>query len=943
MVSGFEASEMVLINYMQPAQVASRWSANSSSSPKDSTISEIRFANPSESEVLEASSSVSSASSSEVSSVGSSYSVTRTPGMTQHSVPEPRVSDADLTLNDDGEYAYAYAASPDTPINPVVEESKSPYSDIYSQQTYSPPHRARYRGRSRARQPYPRLSSYARRDSLTRRAKLQSRKQKPELRLNVDLPAFLPMSSGNDSGTARTDSHSRSRSRGRPFGAHARAEPVDSHPFAYSVSRTASFVPGPDMDVDVERLAVNEFPDEQDYDVHMISPSQATEEETHHSRVAQYSRSTNDSGSLAASFDGFSLLPSPTSATSPAEAVEDADENAYQVSPSSTGYVEGGSEHQSMVKVDRSTITTSPTDAVSPRSANNGSASSDEESAYQQEFDFRRSSGPSVSSSQFNAVRDDTDYNEMLEELMDTDEFGAGFGHDFSRHSSESAQSGGSWDSDAREANRTEQAMEMDEFDDFPGLPGSFPGSPASVKKGFRQSADAGLFDNIPTIQPEDDGIQGLGLDLFTRADTPLLHSTFTAQNNVVAETRRYSVPPPSIRSATNSADVALRALHAIAVESPNVWADELSSSAWNEVEHSRSSESTHGAQTFMAITTDMPPVNSHVDVREAVREAARSTSEDFREYVPYLRYVEGSSAAGTPRSQSISGPSKETGSKSFRTEQRPDPASISTSFRGSSVQRGETPNYQSQQRTDHQSQSQSQSPARRRSRGRSLLKFVSRRPFSASSAGFAPSPSPPTPPTTTLHAKTALHAEAKPVPVFPPVAATKDNNGGRITKTMSHGRGAEKAAAPDSAVQPSRPRSSSSPPPKELLKSVTQRIESPTTPSPPIPISLTKSPSSSRKFHSHQSQTHSKSRAWSFTRSRSQTRRRSRSVSPLPSKGAPRDVFFRLRNARNWFWYALSSMTSRSSSGHGARARKHETATTTPWAGGAQYVAVSA
>ena len=58
------------------------------------------------------------------------------------------------------------------------------------------------------------------------------------------------------------------------------------------------------------------------------------------------------------------------------------------------------------------------------------------------------------------------------------------------------------------------------------------------------------------------------------------------------------------------------------------------------------------------------------------------------------------------------------------------------------------------------------------------------------------------------------------------------------------------------------------------------------------------------------------KQRTWSFTHhSNSRTHRRSRSVSPPPSRGTAREVLFRLRSARNWFWSALSGMGSGGSS----------------------------
>ncbi|KAH8113882.1 hypothetical protein DFH11DRAFT_281162 [Phellopilus nigrolimitatus] len=222
------------------------------------------------------------------------------------------------------------------------------------------------------------------------------------------------------------------------------------------------------------------------------------------------------------------------------------------------------------------------------------------------------------------------------------------------------------------------------------------------------------------------------------------------------------------------------------------------------------------------------------------------------------------------------------------------------TSFRASTVQCGETSDNQAQRRPDSAS-------TRRHSRSRSLLKFVSRRPFSSSGAGFVPPRAPQTPTTAALDPESGLEFGAGAAARFSAACSSKD--GGRISATMSDGRG-EKAPAAGSTAQPSRPRSSSYSPPGDQAKN--QRIESPLSPAP-----MTKN--NSRKL----SASASKARSWSFTRSRSQSHRRSRSLSPAPTKGSPRDVLFRLRSARNWFWYALSSMTSRSSSGSGSRSKK--------------------
>ncbi|KAI5123265.1 hypothetical protein M0805_001354 [Coniferiporia weirii] len=922
----------------------SRWSNNSSASPGDSTVSEIRFANASDADELTSSASGYSTSSSEVSSVGSSYSVTRTPGV-KHSVPEPRVSDADLTLTDDAEvYAYAYAASPDTPIESGMENSKTPYTDVYTQRSYTPTRRSRYRGRSQARQPYPQLASYAQRDIATRRARFQPRKHKPELRLNIDLPAFLPLhvdaSRANGSETARTHSHSRSRSPQRSvldLRRRAQEESVSSCPFAYSVSQSASFIPGPNMDVDEEREGFDELESEPDFDVHMISPSGAAEGEDEDDfderDVRRFSRPTVDSESFHTSFDGFSISPSPISCTSPAGATEDGRvDNRFRVStsggtltsPTSPGFVAVDADEQSMVKIERSTVaTTSPTDIASPQSGDDDDVSSNRRqsatSEYDYEYDFARSSSPSASSSRYQAnnrvtSRSDAGFVGMMGELMETDEFRGGFAEGYSRRSSEAGRSEGSWVDELHRMAGTgagHPMMDTDDFDELPGLPGSFPTSPASLKNVARQSMDAGCSVNTSAHSNSED-VQGLGLDLFSYSSAPHQLSSHDEDEKVAANPTsvRYSAPPPSIRPRMDSADEALRELHAIAVETPVPWSDVVGASSWGRTSQSRSSVSTRGAQTFVAITTDMNTNSMLADVNPATN----ATVEDFREYVPYLRYAESTPIAGSSRMGNNAPPVTSDGS--FRAQKSTDnTAVVGSSFRAPSVQCGETSDCQTQQRQDS-------GPTRRRSRPRSLLKFVSRRPFSASGAGFAPSrasqsPASQSPTTTPFHADPGLEAGADATSRFSAAGASKD--GGRIAATMSDGQG-EKSSAAGSTT---RPRSSSSPPLNEQVKA--QRIESPTPPISPVTQSL-----------SHRlSANTSKSRSWSFTRSRSQSRRRSRSLSPAPMKGSPRDVLLKLRNARNWFWYALSSMTSRSSSGSGARSKKGTAADwVTPYVG---------
>ncbi|THH11438.1 hypothetical protein EW145_g672 [Phellinidium pouzarii] len=902
------------------AQVASRWSLNSSASPEDSTISEIRFANPSDAEELSSSASGYSSSSSEVSSVGSSYSVTGTPGL-KHDMPEPRVSDADLTLNDDAEvYAYAYAASPDTPIDSELDNPKSVYADIYSQPSYSPARRSRYRGRSRARQPYPQLASLAQRDAATRRAKFQPRKHKPELRLNVDLPAFLPLhvdlSGANGSTTART--HSRSQSRSPPrsiidLRRRAQEESVSSHPFAYSVSQSASFIPGPDMDIDGEREDVDRSESQPDFDVHMISPSgvaEGEEEEIDQDETRRFSRPAVDSESFHTSFDGFSLSPSPVSCTSPAGATEDGRENTFHVttsgctltSPTSPDFVEVDADGRSMVNIERSTVaTTSPTDVASPQSGNDDESSVGQRrspaSEYDYDFSFVRSSSPSASSSMYRANIAHSSRatggfgGGVLEELMDTDEFGAGFGNEYSGRTSEGGQSGESWAEEMQRNGAEHAMMDTDDLDELPGLPGSFPASPASLRKVARSPLDARGSVDVSNVHSNSEDAQGLGLDIFSHSSVPLQiprDSAVSVEANRASA--RYSVPPPSIRAYTNSADEALRALHAIAIETPNPWIDAIDAidtSAWGGMSQSHSSLSTRGTQTFMAITTDMNP---HTSLANA-HATASATVEDFREYVPYLRYVETSSVAGSSRVGNNN--ERVASNNSFRTQQAANghTAVDGTPFLAASVQCRETSD----------SGVLSQPPAQVLSH-RALPKPPPQRRFIPS-----------------LASKLMLTLRR----VFSAACAGKD--GGRISTTLSIGRDEKSSTTPGNSAQSSRPRSCSTPPFNEQTK--TQRIEPPASSSP-----VTKE--FSRRFSTNVS----KSRTWSFTRSRSQSRRRSRSLSPVPTKGSPRDVLLRLRNARNWFWYALSSMTSHSSSGSGARSKKGASAN---WA--APYVAVAA
>ncbi|OCB86304.1 Pkinase-domain-containing protein [Sanghuangporus baumii] len=888
-------------------RLTSRWSVNSSTSPQDSSVSEIRFANPSDAEVA-SSSSESSNSSSGVSSVGSEYSATRTPGVS-HIAPEPHVSDADLTLAEEAEgYAYVYAASPDTPITVEPEqEPKSPYSDAYAQQSYTPSRRSRYRGRSRGRQPYPQLTVRAHRDGASRRTRFQPRRRKPELRVNVDLPALMPLhvnsSEANGSATART--HTRSRSSTHSVLAvreRAQEHSVESCPFAYSVSRSGSFMPGPEMEIDGDhqRISDSRYPAHHDNDVHMISPSNIPDEEEYailDSEDAQRYSKVGHTDSFHTSFDGFSLSPSPVSRTSPARATENARDDTFRVSSSGRTLISPISANmEGLVTIDRSTYSnTSPTDVASPTSAypeDGMSRASQRQSNYA--YGFLRSTSPSASSSLYRAglpSKVNNAFKDMLGEFMDTDELGADFADGLGKQLNVSVESSGdSWVDDLRrvvdEENR-HTGMLTDDEDDLPGLPGSFPASPVSVKVP-RQSTEMEQSEMLPAAR-SDSGVQGLGLDLFS---SPLENPQNTTRDECGPSTKRYSVPPPSIRSRTNSADEALRALHAIAIGSPAPWKSIASS-------QSSSSESTHDGQTFMAITTDVSP---SVPTAADVRAAANATTEDFQEYMPYLRFVDASVTGSTKVTPAAS-------IHSFRTERVSEYVAISgpSSPDTSPLQRRQTPDCPAQRPQDSIS-------SRRRSRPRSLLKFVSRRPFSSSGSGFLPIPSSKAPTTATPDTETGLSFSAAGPARLSTTYTGKDVR--RFSASFSDGQ-YDKTVPSEASIQSNtRPRSASYPHPKHHRKS--QVIESPES-SKPLTKTFSRRPSASA----------SKSRTWSFTRSRSQSRRRSRSVSPPPTKGSPRDVLFRLRSARNWFWYALSSVTSRSASAEKKGAFSKWTSTT--------------
>ena len=406
-------------------QMASRWSTNSSSFGEkedtsgetftkpsteirdNSAMSEIRFANRSDAEDTASSSTGSSVSSSDVSSIGSSYSATRTPGLIQEfvEISEPRVSDVDLTTDEVEGYVYAYAASAESPLDPELPKSKAAYPDIYTQTDRAPSRRGRFRGRSRGRQPYPQLTQFGLRDSATR--KPRARKAKPELKLNVDLPTFSPlnMHSSGANGSRTVRSFSRSRSPGasfREFRRRAREESLSSCPFAYS--RSASLLSDPEMDIDRnrERSRVDIIGRYTDPDVHMISPSTATEDgvEKHGAALDRH-----ESESFHDDFNNFSISPSPVTLASPAGATEDAREivipvsasSPTQTSPTSPGSVSVDSNGRDIYRVERSTLDTASPTNLRFQPSESGSQNSNDF------LNYVRSTSPSASSSRYRA------------------------------------------------------------------------------------------------------------------------------------------------------------------------------------------------------------------------------------------------------------------------------------------------------------------------------------------------------------------------------------------------------------------------------------------------------------------------------------------------------------------------------------------------------------
>ena len=483
---------------------------------------------------------------------------------------------------------------------------------------------------------------------------------------------------------------------------------------------------------------------------------------------------------------------------------------------------------------------------------------------YEQEFE--RSASPSASSSLYQAAlanknaNYETSYGEYTEAEEVADELRIG-----GSCVEEGESSGGSWVDDLRRIVNEEIARSDtdDDDDDLPCIPGSYPNSPATPDRKASylevRSRKTNLFDN-----QDSNNVDGLGLRLFSEEN----------ENMDQVTSMRYSVPPPSIRCQTDPADEALRALHAIAVVNSALW-----SGVHNDDQISRtcSTVSTRGDQTFLAITTDVRADASLVG-HTALTSA---TTEDFNEYVPYLRYVDSSIA----ESKRIT---PETSVHSFRAEH----------VNPSTFHSNEAPSEETHE--SHEQRQQGASAIKRRSR--SLLKFVSRRPFSSSGSGLLsqrPSPS-----STSPSPETSFSFGSNAASRISAAFMSKDVN--RISATMSAGhRGKTEVTASST-----RPRSCSSPPANE--QTLSQRIESLDSPR-PVAKAFSRRPGLSS----------GKSRTWSFTRAHSPSRRRSRSLSPAPVKGSPRDVLFRLRSARNWFWYALSSVTPRSSSDASARAKK--------------------
>lgn len=825
-------AEQLLYERISPvsnrANFASRWSQTSSAGPGESIISEIRFASPSDEEPFSSSaSSGSSSSSSASSSIGSEASATRTPGNV--ATANPRVSDVDVTLGgEEDAYAYAIMAALESPADTEMDGTKVPYSETYvPQQGYEASRRSRFRMRSRGRQPYPQPSS--RDPASRRRSKFQVRRQRPELKLNVDNLQSFPQQRGGADNPQKQSANSSSVRSVLAVRHRAQEKPVSSCPFAYSVSRSASFIPGPDMDVDALYSALQESERQPDYDVHMISPSviqgEDDEDTRHYSPLA----------SSPSSYDNFTVSPL---AGSPAGATEDARENVFRV-------------------------TTSGRTIVSPTHVQHGRARSRYAS-------FVRSTSPSVSSSLVAAqgYQANSEFAEMLDELMEAED------HQLD-YNNQRSTSDDSWVDDLRRV--VDQGLESSSsegqqnlLDELPGLPGSFPASPASEKRVL------GVTDHAtPDCKT---GVEGLGLELF-------------AQNVTVASTR---------------ADQALRALQAIVTEAPR---------RQNNVSaHSCASDSTHGAQAFLAITTDAIADTVPVKVDTAINTA----TDDFREYADYLCFVDSPIACSAK-------PTPAASTNSFRNipDRLSSPSSIINRpplpSKSSAVERETLPSRPAARRQD------SSVSSRRRSRSRSLLKFVGRRPFSSSSSGFLPTRSSTVFAAPTTSIETGVHRGSTAKARFSSVFAFKS-----ASRSLSVGDTSSSPSDYDDETsrqlgfgQKARPRSASSPPEQQQRsQSAKQQL---------IEIGAD-SPSSCKRDLSRgpsAAPAAAKPRTWSFARSRSHAPRRSRSLSPMPSKSSPRDVLFRLRTARNWFWYAITTVTMRTTSEAGSRAKK---STTTKW-----------
>lgn len=438
---------------------------------------------------------------------------------------------------------------------------------------------------------------------------------------------------------------------------------------------------------------------------------------------------------------------------------------------------------------------------------------------------------------------------------------------------------------------------EIDDIGDIPSFPGSYPGSrAASVHREMRPTSVRSRESKAMSQA----GASGLGLELYSnsRPSSRVRQQKANAARESIASrvaSGRYSVPPPSVRSRSDSADEALRALHAIAVEA-NTWSVQRSAD-WQRPTSSFSSASTRPVQTVMAITTDTDPTSSFADWNVGTN----ATTDDFREYAPYLQYAETGAVSSEDDLRAKSAAASGRSSRySFRGSYATDLANQTAS--SSPIQCGETANSEASHRQDSGTTGQ-----RSRSRTRSLLKFVSRRPFSSSGAGFVPFRASQTPPQTALAAEPSFEFGKGTQAAFS--AAFTVKGGAHVSTTLNI----------DTNVKDRSPLITS----LSSLPTSTTSTSGTTTQSKRRRIDDEKPTVTSTQTAPSRPTPPSKPRTWSFTRSRSQSRRRSRSLSPPPSQGTTKDVLFRLRSARNWFWYALSGMTSRSTSSLASRSRK--------------------